>query len=217
MGRWIAWGVVGALLCGCFKDESGATGTDASGDSSLAEAPSSDAPVDGEGDTSPEATIDAPPGVATDASNIMADAEEDVSTDASRDGAVDAMGDAGSDASQDAATDAPLDAASDALPDAPADAPYDAATDAQTGWVYLRIGDCSGQDRPIGYSTGSEVPVPADCAGAQSGLAAVCWDQTTYTNSLVPGSQPGCTYKTISASSCTGGNHPGYLYICNPP
>ncbi|HEY5373990.1 MAG TPA: hypothetical protein VIK01_09895 [Polyangiaceae bacterium] len=88
---------------------------------------------------------------------------------------------------------------------------------APTGWVYVRIGDCPGTDSAIGYSTGTDIPVAGDCTPAQNGLAAVCWDQTTYTNTLIPGSQPGCTYKTISEATCTGGIRPGYLYVCNQP
>jgi hypothetical protein len=82
----------------------------------------------------------------------------------------------------------------------------------------IGIGDCPGDDNAaIGYTTMSDVPVAADCTMATSGLAAVCWDQTQRTNTLVPGDAPGCTYKTIPASACTGGSNPGYLYVCDPP
>jgi hypothetical protein len=85
------------------------------------------------------------------------------------------------------------------------------------GWVLVRIGDCPGTDRAIGYSTTNDVPVEADCTHAENGLAAVCWDQTTYHNELIPAMAPGCTYKTISADACSGGTRPGYLYVCNRP
>jgi hypothetical protein len=131
----------------------------------------------------------------------------------------------------DAGQGSPLDAAPDAsgpdsaLPDATADgsaqdgSAQDGSTDAAAGcsWVYIGIGDCPGTDRSIGYSTSNDLPVPADCNQAEDALAAVCWDQTTYTNTLVPSSAPGCTYKTIPESSCTGGSHPGYLYVCQCP
>ena len=227
MKRMIACAVLGVSLWACSSDDNGAVGSDASGDSFLGEdAPADDALADAARNPPADATVDALQDAGVDAPAVQSDAPEDHAIDAPRDAGVDAPQEAATDATQDAATDALTDAASDAVPDAPSDAPqdaladspHDAAADAQTaGWVFVRVGDCSGNDRSIGYSTGSDVPIAADCATAQSGLAAVCWDQTTYTNSLVPGSQPGCTYKTIAASICTGGSHPGYLYVCNPP
>src|SRR5262249_47862876 len=86
-----------------------------------------------------------------------------------------------------------------------------------SGWSFVRIDDCTGNDQAIGYSTGSDLPVLADCTHATNGLAAVCWDQSTYVNSLIPGSAQGCTYKTVTAASCTGGTRPGYVYVCNAP
>ena len=94
----------------------------------------------------------------------------------------------------------------------------DGATDVlPLGWVFVQIGDCPGTDRSIGYSTANDTPVDGDCTHAENGLAAVCWDQTTYHNELIPGTAPGCTYKTISESTCTGGTRPGRLYVCNRP
>ena len=78
-------------------------------------------------------------------------------------------------------------------------------------WVYTRIGDCPGSD--VSGSTGTDVPVAADCDGAHAGLTAVCWDGTNYTNTGL-GSQAGCTYKSVASPACTGGTNPGYLYTC---
>jgi hypothetical protein len=225
MRRSIACVVLGALLWGCSSDENGGTGSDASDQLVGQDAPADDAPTDTASHSPADATVDAPQEAGADAPAAPPDATDDVAIGAPGDAAVDAPHEAATDATTDATTDGPTDATSDAIADAPsdapqdavADAPQDAPADAQTGWVYVRIGDCSGNDRSIGYSTGSDVPVAADCATGQAGLAAVCWDQTTYTNSLVPGSAAGCTYKTISASSCTGGSHQGYLYVCTPP
>lgn len=138
-----------------------------------------------------------------------ADAAQDSASepDAADSGALD-----GSDTQSDAAHDG-ADAATDGALDR-----ADAATDvAPLGWVLVRIGDCSGTDRAIGYSTGSDTPVDGDCTHAENGLAAVCWDQTTYHNELIPGTAAGCTYKTIAAASCTDGTRPGRLYVCNRP
>jgi hypothetical protein len=218
MRRSIVCVVLGALLWGCSSDDNGGTGSDASDDQSVGQdAPADDAPADTASRSPADATVDAPHEAGADAPAARPDATDDVAIGAPGDAAVDAPHEAATDANTDATSDAIADAPSDAPQDAVADAPQDAPADAQTGWVYVRIGDCSGDDRSIGYSTGSDVPVAADCATAQAGLAAVCWDQTTYTNSLVPGSAPGCTYKTISALSCTGGSHQGYLYVCTPP
>jgi hypothetical protein len=222
MRRSIACVALAALLWGCSADDNGGTGSDASEDQSVGQdASADDASADTASHSPVDATVDAPQDAGADAPAAPPDATNDVTIDAPGDAAVDAPLEAATDATTDATTDAPTDATSDAIADAPSDAPQDAVADApadaQTGWVYVRIGDCSGNDRSIGYSTGSDVPVAADCATAQAGLAAVCWDQTTYTNGLVPGSAPGCTYKTISASSCTGGSHQGYLYVCTPP
>jgi hypothetical protein len=86
---------------------------------------------------------------------------------------------------------------------------------ASCGWVAMAVGDCSGNDNPsIGYTTANDAPVTADCTPASLGLAAVCWDQVNYQNSGVPGGAPGCTYKTNSEASCTGGTHPGFVYAC---
>jgi hypothetical protein len=82
-----------------------------------------------------------------------------------------------------------------------------------TGWSYLRIDDCDGNDSSIGFTTGSDVPVAADCTQANNGFVSVCWDQVTHLNPNVTG--PACAYKTTS--TCTGGMHPGYLYWCNHP
>jgi hypothetical protein len=208
MRRSIACVVLAVLLWGCSSDDNRGAGSDASDDQSNGQdAPSDGAPADAASHSPVDATVDAPQEAGTDAPAPPTDATDDVAIDATTDAATP------TDATSDAIADAPSDAPQDAVADAPQDAP----ADAQTGWVYVRIGDCPGTDRSIGYSTGSDVPVAADCATAQAGLAAVCWDQTTYTNNLVPGSAPGCTYKTISASSCTGGTHPGYLYVCTPP
>jgi hypothetical protein len=136
--------------------------------------------------------------------------QADGASDAAQDGAADHANE------PDAADSGALDG-SDAQSDAALDG-GDAATDAAPlGWVLVRIGDCSGTDRAIGYSTGSDTPVDGDCTHAENGLAAVCWDQTTYHNELVPGTAPGCTYKTITAASCTDGTRPGRLYVCNRP
>ena len=61
------------------------------------------------------------------------------------------------------------------------------------------------------------MPVVADCTTADNGVAAVCWDQVTYTNPQVPGGVPACTYKTIPPASCTGGASPGTMYVCVAP
>ena len=144
----------------------------------------------------------------------------DVLVDATSDASV--VDAAGPDAGQSSPLDARPDASGpdSALPDAAADGSVqDGSTDAAAGcsWAYIGIGDCPGTDRSIGYSTSNDLPVPADCNQAEDTLAAVCWDQTTYTNALVPSSAPGCTYKTIPESSCSGGSHPGYLYVCQCP
>jgi hypothetical protein len=91
------------------------------------------------------------------------------------------------------------------------------ATDAGN-WQFVRVDDCAGNDSTsIGVTTASDVPVATDCTPSNRGLACVCWDQTNYTNPFLPGSAQGCTYKTIAPASCTGGTHPGYMYICNAP
>lgn len=82
-------------------------------------------------------------------------------------------------------------------------------------WVYVRIDDCPGNDR-IAYTTTSDAPVEANCDVGSAGTVAVCWDQTTYTNNLVPSSAPGCTYKSVNSATCTGGTHPGFMYVCSP-
>jgi len=68
----------------------------------------------------------------------------------------------------------------------------------------------------VSWQTGNVLPVEAECTDASAGTAAVCWDQTTYTNDLVPGSAVGCTYKSVTPANCTGGTHPGYMYECTP-
>lgn len=79
----------------------------------------------------------------------------------------------------------------------------------------MTIDDCSGNDNAsIGYTTANDSPVTADCTTGSEGLAAVCWDQQTYTNSQLPGGVPGCTYKTNSEATCTGGSNRGFVYAC---
>jgi hypothetical protein len=85
----------------------------------------------------------------------------------------------------------------------------------QQGWVYLRVGDCTGNNRSVGFSTGSAVPDPANCTQAENGLAAVCWDRVTHANFALSGE--GCLYKTVTAPACTGGTDPGFLYVCHQP
>jgi hypothetical protein len=85
----------------------------------------------------------------------------------------------------------------------------------QQGWVYVRIDDCTGNDRSVGFTTGTDVPDPANCTSAENGLAAVCWDQLMHANFALSG--PGCIYKTISASACTHGTDPGFLFVCKQP
>lgn len=168
-----------------------------------------DAATDAESEVSPDAVADL--GVVSDAATP--DTAVDSAPEATLDASTDATSDVGVEAAIDAASDIGLDVAIDAAIDVLADGGAEAAT----GWVFVRIGDCTGTDQPIGYSTGSDVPVLGDCNAADNGVAAVCWDQTTYLNSEVPGSAPGCTYKTVQATSCSGGIHPGYLYVCVAP
>jgi uncharacterized protein (TIGR03437 family) len=68
-------------------------------------------------------------------------------------------------------------------------------------------GDCSVSD--VSSSSGSSTPDPAKCTSAFNGYTAVCWPGSS---SWGPNS---CTYKNISAASCTGGAHPGSLYRCD--
>jgi len=68
-------------------------------------------------------------------------------------------------------------------------------------------GDCSGSD--VSSSSGSSTPDPAKCTSAFNGDTAVCWSSSS---SYSPNT---CTYKNISAASCTGGSHPGSLYRCD--
>jgi hypothetical protein len=83
------------------------------------------------------------------------------------------------------------------------------------GWVYVRIDDCTGNNRSTGFTTGTDVPDPANCTHAENGLAAVCWDQLMHSNYALSG--PGCIYKTITASACKRGSDPGFLFVCNQP
>jgi uncharacterized protein (TIGR03437 family) len=68
-------------------------------------------------------------------------------------------------------------------------------------------GDCSGSD--VSNSSGSSTPDPAKCTSAFNGDTAVCWSSSS---SYGPNT---CTYKNISAASCTGGSHPASLYRCD--
>jgi uncharacterized protein (TIGR03437 family) len=75
-------------------------------------------------------------------------------------------------------------------------------------WTLVtNTGDCSGSD--VSSSSGSSTPDPAKCTSAFNGYTAVCWPGSS---SWGPNS---CTYKNISAASCTGGAHPGSLYRCD--
>ncbi|HVU01194.1 MAG TPA: hypothetical protein VHE30_05560 [Polyangiaceae bacterium] len=83
-------------------------------------------------------------------------------------------------------------------------------------WRWVRIGDCPGNDvAAIGYTTTSKLPLAADCTASSRGLAAVCWDQVNVHNAGA--GVAGCTYKSVTAAACTGGNNPGYLYVCDAP
>jgi hypothetical protein len=105
----------------------------------------------------------------------------------------------------------------DALSTSPLDAAQadtaEAGDDAQYAWEFLRIDDCSGlDDSTLGYSTGSDTPVAANCTAERLGRAAVCWDQVQYPN--VQEGKAGCTYKTVPTTACTLGQQPGRLWIC---
>jgi hypothetical protein len=80
-------------------------------------------------------------------------------------------------------------------------------------WTPIGIDDCSGNDRG-NYSVDSVIPLANECDDSFTGTMAVCWDQLMYTNDLVPGSVPGCTYKSLPPSSCPAGTRPGYAYVC---
>jgi hypothetical protein len=108
------------------------------------------------------------------------------------------------------------DAADATLADAAQDAEPDAMPTSIPGangylWQYLYIDDCAGNDQ-IPYTTATDLPVGADCNASTLGIAAVCWDQTNYKNSLI--TSPGCTYKTLPPARCTGGPRPGFMWVC---
>ena len=77
-------------------------------------------------------------------------------------------------------------------------------------WVYLGIGDCTGND--VGATQNSSAPDNAKCNASFVGKTAVCWDgssQKHYGSKNV-----WCTYKNINADVCTGGGSPGHKYVC---
>jgi hypothetical protein len=67
-------------------------------------------------------------------------------------------------------------------------------------WKPVGTGDCPGMD--IG-GTRRPYPEPGTCAPGSQARTAVCWED-------------GCTYKSITAARCTGGQRPGRLYACGP-
>lgn len=67
-------------------------------------------------------------------------------------------------------------------------------------WRSAGSGDCP--DGDVASSTGSN-PDPAKCNASFKGFTAVCWDD-------------GCTYKNVTATSCTGGANPGRMFTCDP-
>lgn len=77
-------------------------------------------------------------------------------------------------------------------------------------WVSIGAGDCVGGD--IGQTFDSAQPDPRRCNRGTEGTIAVCWDGARYSN---PGrSGPWCTYKSVGANACTGGNRTGWIYEC---
>ncbi|MGY6274995.1 CARDB domain-containing protein [Methylomonas sp. MgM2] len=78
-------------------------------------------------------------------------------------------------------------------------------------WVPTGIvSDCSGND--INSLTAGVSPDPVQCNASTIGLAAVCWNQTTYT--MPSATTPVCTYKSVTPESCVGGAYPGTVYQC---
>jgi hypothetical protein len=74
-------------------------------------------------------------------------------------------------------------------------------------WTFIKLDDCSGRDV---NSTGGELPKDEICSGAAR--TAVCWDGKLYQN----GGGAWCTYKSATASACSGGSRPGRMFSCSP-
>jgi hypothetical protein len=74
-----------------------------------------------------------------------------------------------------------------------------------TIWMEVGDGDCIGHD--VDRSNGFK----PDDARAIPGFTAVCWNGSTYNNTLEDGNVF-CTYKTISWEQCTGGANIGKMY-----
>jgi hypothetical protein len=76
-------------------------------------------------------------------------------------------------------------------------------------WKQAGVGDCPSSD--VGQTQGSAIPAPDKCHALTAGQIAICWDGVTYQNG---GTQPWCTYKSVSPGQCTGGGQLGVMYVC---